>query len=173
MFKKILCAIDGSDHASKALRIAVDLAKKYDARLVLLHVLLRNVDAPELKRFAEIEGLAKTVTPEIERLRGVDSRSEILRLGDLKTISGGVLANIAEHIVEAAKHEAENAGVDEVGVAVLDGDPAKRILEYAERQGVDCIVMGSRGLSDVKSLFLGSISQKVSNQAACTCIAVK
>jgi nucleotide-binding universal stress UspA family protein len=173
MFKSILCAVDGSDHANKALALAIDLASKYGARLSLLHVLLRNVDARELKRFAEIEGLAKTVTPEIKRMRSVDSRTEILRLGDLQTISAGVLASIAEHIAGAAKDEAKSAGVDDVAVAVLDGDPAKRILEYAEREGVDCIVMGTRGLSDVKSLFLGSVSQKVSNQARCTCIAVK
>ena len=173
MFKNILCAVDGPDHANKALGLAIDLAKKYDARLLLLHVLLRNVDAPELRRFAEIEGLTKTVEPEINRLRGVDSRSEILRLRDMTTVSQGVLATIAEHIVDAAKLEAENQGVENVSVRVLDGDPSKRILESAERENTDCIVIGSRGLSDVKSLFLGSVSQKVSNQAACTCIAVK
>lgn len=173
MFKKILCAIDGSDHAGKALELAVDLARKYDAQLLLLHILLRNVDAPELQRFAEIEGLTKTVTPEVDRLRVVDSRTEILRVGEIESISTGVLANIAEHIADSARQEAEGAGVENVSVAVLDGDPAKRILEYAKRQDVDCIVMGHRGLSDVKSLLLGSVSQKVSNQAPCTCIAVK
>ncbi len=57
--------------------------------------------------------------------------------------------------------------------SVLDGDPAERILEYAERESADCIVMGSRGLSDVRGLVLGSVSHKVSNRAVCTCIAVK
>jgi len=56
---------------------------------------------------------------------------------------------------------------------LLDGDPAQRVLEHAERESVDCIVMGSRGLSDVKGLILGSVSHKVSNRAACTCISVK
>ena len=74
MFKSILCPIDGSEHANKALSLAVDLAKKYDARLLLLHVLLRNVDTRELRRFAENEGLTKTVASEIERLKTVDSR---------------------------------------------------------------------------------------------------
>ena len=173
MFKNILCPIDGSDHANKALTMAVDMAKKYDARLLLLHVLLRNVDAPELKRFAEIEGLSRTVASEVNRLTSVDSRVEIVRLRDLQTISTGVLVNIAEHIVGAAKLEAENNGVGEVSVAILDGDPAKRILEYAKQEDADCIVMGSRGLGDIKALLLGSVSQKVSNQAVCTCIAVK
>jgi nucleotide-binding universal stress UspA family protein len=173
MFKNILCPIDGSDHANKALTLAVDLARKYDARLHLMHVLLRNVDEPALKRFAEIEGLSKTVATEIERLMGVDSRTEIVRLRDLKTVSTGILVDIAEHIVGVAKLEAENNGVRELSVTVRDGDPAKRILEYAEQEHVDCIVMGSRGLSDIKALLLGSISQKVTYLAACTCIAVK
>lgn len=173
MFKNILCPIDGSDHANKALTLAVDLAKKYDARLHLLHVLLRNVEEPALKRFAEIEGLTKTVASEIDRLMGVDSRVEIVRLRDLQTVATGVLVDIAEHIVGAAKLEAENNGVREVSVSVQDGDPAKRILEYARQEHADCIVIGSRGLSDVKALLLGSVSQKVAHLSDCTCITVK
>jgi nucleotide-binding universal stress UspA family protein len=173
MFNNILCPLDGSDHANKALTLAVDLAQKYDAHLHLLHVLLRNVDEPALKRFAEIEGLTKTVASEINRLMGVDSRAEIVRLRDMQTVSTGILVDIAEHIVGAAKFEAENNGVREVSVTVRDGDPAKRILEYAKQKHADCIVMGSRGLSDIKALLLGSVSQKVTYLAPCTCIAVK
>jgi len=173
MFKTILCPIDGSDHANKALAISIDMAKKYEARLLLLHVLLRNVDTAELKRFAEVEGLTKSVASEIDRLSGVDSRMEIMRLRDVEPVPSGLLVDIAEHIVSAAKLEAENGGVRDVRVAVLDGDPAKRILEHAKQEGADCIVMGSRGLSDINAVFLGSISHKVTNLAACTCITVK
>jgi nucleotide-binding universal stress UspA family protein len=173
VFKKILCPTDGSDHANKALSLAVDLASKYEARLLLVHVLLRNVNTRELKRFAEIEGLTKTVAGEVDRLMEVDSRVEIVRLRDLQTISTGTLVDIGEHILGLAKLQAEKTGVRDVSVRVLDGDPAEQVLEYAEREGVDCIVMGSRGLSDVRGLVLGSVSHKVSNRAACTCIAVK
>ena len=61
MFKKILCPTDGSDHAYKALDLAIDMAKKYDAELVLLHVPHRSENIEALRRFAEIEGLAPHV----------------------------------------------------------------------------------------------------------------
>ncbi len=59
MIKTILCALDGSTHADKSLEFAVDLAAKYDARLLFLHVLLRHVEPEELRRFSEVEGLAE------------------------------------------------------------------------------------------------------------------
>jgi nucleotide-binding universal stress UspA family protein len=173
MFKVIVCPLDGSDHSDKALSLAIDLAKKYDARLLLVHVLLRGVETAALKRFAEIEGLTRSAAAEINHAMGVDSRAEIAHLRDRQSISSAVLVDIAEHIVGAAKLEAENKGVQKVSVKVLDGDAAKRILDYAEQEGADCIVMGSRGLGDVKALLLGSVSQKVTYLAPCTCIAVK
>jgi nucleotide-binding universal stress UspA family protein len=81
--------------------------------------------------------------------------------------------DIAEHLIGAAETEARDSGARDVSTVVLDGDPARRILECAEQEDTDCIVMGSRGLSDIRALVLGSVSQKVSNAATCTCIAVK
>ncbi len=59
MIKNILCALDGSSHADKALDLAIDMAQKFDARLVLFHVLMRNLDPDEIRRFSEIEGLTE------------------------------------------------------------------------------------------------------------------
>ena len=120
MFKKILCPTDGSDHANKALSLAVDLASKYEARLLLVHVLLRNVNTRELKRFAEIEGLTKTVAGEVDRLMEVDSRVEIVRLRDLQTISTGTLVDIGEHILGLAKLQTEKIGVRDAGSSHAD-----------------------------------------------------
>ena len=49
----------------------------------------------------------------------------------------------------------------------------KTIAGLAQDRKADAIVMGSRGLSDIKGLFLGSVSHKVSHLAECTCITVK
>jgi nucleotide-binding universal stress UspA family protein len=171
MFKTILCPVDGSDHANKALELAIDLAKAGDAKLILLHGLLLHEHSDDLKRFAEVEGLTKTVEPGLAKLRSVEGR---LEYGYEEPASNSrMYVEIGQTILDNAKSDAEEAGVQNIDTILTGGDPARQALRCAEEQGVDCIVMGSRGLSDMKALFLGSVSHKILNRAPCTCIAVK
>ena len=173
MIKSILCALDGSSHADKALDLAVEMAAKFEARLVLFHVLMRNLDPDEIRRFSEVEGLAEEAVVEVKRLQTVDSRIEVGHPYDVKPIPSGTLVELGRHILNSARADAEEKGVSEVVTAMGDGDPAARILACAQQEKVDCIVMGSRGLSDIKALLQGSVSRKVSNRADCTIVAVR
>jgi nucleotide-binding universal stress UspA family protein len=171
MFKNILCPIDGSDHARKALEVAINLAKSSDAELILLHGLLLNADADELQHFAEIEHLTKSVRTEVDRIRAVAGR---LDYGfEEPPQASRVYVEIGQSILDGAKREAEAQGVKTVHTILADADPATQILRCIDERDVDCVVMGSRGLSDMQALFLGSVSHKVLNRAPCTCIAVK
>ena len=76
-------------------------------------------------------------------------------------------------MLDDARNEAADAGLKNVETVMTDGDAAERILDCVGERKVDCVVMGSRGLSDMKALYLGSVSHKVLNKAHCTCIAVK
>lgn len=175
MFSKILCPLDGSSNAGRALALAIDMAKNYDASLTLVHALLRSADSAALRRFAEIEGLAKHVEPEVRRLQSTEDRLG-LNLGEAyedMAISWRPLVDIGQHILDNAESEAKQKGVTHVETLLVDGDPADQILRCIDERDVDCVVMGSRGLSDIKGLFLGSVSHKVMNRAPCTCIAVK
>jgi nucleotide-binding universal stress UspA family protein len=175
MFNKILCPTDGSDDAYKALDLAIDMAKKYDAELVILHVPHRTENIESLRRFAEIEGLAPHVSPEIDRLRSLDYRISVATDTAFQdsSISPRVLIEVGHHIVEGAKVRAQQNGLEKIIARLEVGDPADRILRCIETENIDCVIMGSRGLNDLKGLFLGSVSHKVANRAACTCIAVK
>ena len=173
MFNKILCAVDGSVHAKRALAIAIDIAKRYDVPLVLLHALLRRTDSSELQHFANVEGLAERIAPEIKRLQGMDARLEVGSAYDERAVSSRTLVEVGQHILDNAKLDAEQNGVRDVSILLSDGDPADQILRCIDEQKIDCVVIGSRGLSDIKGLFLGSVSHKVTNRAPCTCIAVK
>lgn len=173
MIKNILCALDGSSHAEHALELAIEMAKRFDARLVLFHVLMRNLDPGEIKRFSEIEGLSEESVAHVTRLQNVDSRIEVGHPFDAKGIPSNILVELGEHILAAARGVAQEKGVAEVATVIGDGDPASRILNCAEKEGVDCIVMGSRGLSDIQALLQGSVSRKVSNRANCTIVTVR
>lgn len=174
MFKKILCPIDGSYHANKALDLAIDLVDKYDAELVVLHVPQSSADVSALKRFAEVEGLAPQVNTEIDRLQTMDFRTPPTDTSFLESsVSPRLLVEIGRHIVEGAQARAAAEGVERVEARIETGDPAERILDCIDSEGIDCVIMGSRGLNDLKGLFMGSVSHKVANRAPCTCISVK
>lgn len=171
MFKNILCPLDGSDHSDKALELAINLAKANNSKLVLFHALLSTAGSGELRHFADIEGLAKTVEPEIRRMSAIEGRLEYgYEEGPGST---RYLVEIGQHILDDSKRIAQEDGVKSVDVILSDGDAASQILRCVKERGIDCVVMGARGLSDVKAIFLGSVSHKVANHVPCTCIMVK
>lgn len=175
MFSKLLCPIDGSDHSRKALELAIDIAQKYAAGLIILHVPHRSGNAEALQRFAEIEGLAKHVNVELDRLRAMDFRVGVQTESAFEEagLSSRLLIEVGQHIVDEARRQARESGMHSVDIRLEGGDPVSRILQTIDEEGVDCVVMGSRGLGDLKGLFLGSVSHRVANRAPCTCIAVK
>lgn len=148
MFKSILVPVDGSENADKALKMAAEIAAKFDAKLVLVHA-IPDTEVPEaLKHYAEAEHIEGP--PSYIRYKYV-----------------------AEGIMRDAKRHAEEAGASDIETAFGDGDPATTILENATDRGVDMIVMGSRGLSSLKGLLMGSVSRKVSELAPCSCLTLK
>ncbi|MDX2316613.1 MAG: universal stress protein [Gammaproteobacteria bacterium] len=173
MIKNILCALDGSSHAEKALDLAIAMAQKFDARLVLFHVLMRNLDTQEIRRFSEIEGLTHESIAVANRLQTVDARVEVGLPYDARVIPSDMLVKLAQHVLKSAQANAEGKGVSNTTLIIGDGDPAARILACAKQENSDCIIMGSRGLSNIQALLEGSVSRKVSNRAECTTIAVR
>ncbi|WP_255192512.1 universal stress protein [Natronobeatus ordinarius] len=69
----------------------------------------------------------------------------------------------AEGLLEAVAADVPD-DVDVTTVAEF-GDPAETVVEYASRNGVDHVVIGSHGRSGVKRLVLGSVAEAVSRQS--------
>ena len=80
---------------------------------------------------------------------------------------------LAEQILRQANKLALKQGVEDAVSKIADGDPAQEILECADRENADLIVVGSRGLGDLKGLLMGSVSHKVSQHAKSSCVIVK
>lgn len=174
MFKTILVPVDGSDHANKAVRIAGDLAGKYDADLILLQVLLRGHLNEGLQQFAEVEGLAQGPALS-EAIASIPSARFPVSMvpgngGDTKE---QVLNSAAELILHTAKKAAQEQGAKKLRTLIEDGDPAQRILDRATSESADLIIMGTRGFSDLKGLIVGSVSHKVSQLAPCAVMSIR
>jgi nucleotide-binding universal stress UspA family protein len=98
------------------------------------------------------------------------------RFAEAEHITGAeaqVATYISDRFIERAREVALEGGAKSIETAVAMGDVQDKILEYAKKTGADLIVMGSRGLSDLKGLMLGSVSHKIANSAPCTVITVR
>ena len=145
--KNILVALDGSESASKALTLAIDLAVRYGATLHLVHVIPRpTVVSEELREFARTEHVEFPVAV--------------------------AMSPQGQSIVGAGQARATAKGVHSLKTEILIGDPAKRLLEYAGEQAIDLLVVGRRGVSQLRGLLLGSVSSKVTSLAECPVLTV-
>ncbi|MHB0776097.1 universal stress protein [Halomonas sp. WWR20] len=144
MYKTLLIPIDGSENSHKALKVASQLAKPSHAKLYLLHV-------SETLPAGDVVGLGVGAT------QYIGSPEEERQTGRLT--------------LDEAVHAAGLEG-SETHYLTRQGRPANVIVEEAKALDADAIVMGSRGLSDLKGLAVGSVSHKVNHIANCTVITV-
>ena len=175
--RKILCALDGSEHAEKALALAADLAAKYRAELILLHGLSDG------RLSAAERALARTEFRDevLRAARGTEpgrsgevAEAAIDRvLDDSERFGHRLREHLARGLLQRGEHEARARGVDEVATIMHSGEPASTILDHARHRGVDTVVLGSRGLGGVQGLVMGSVAQKLMHEAPCTVVAVR
>jgi nucleotide-binding universal stress UspA family protein len=146
MFNTILVPVDGSENAKKALSVACLLANQADATLHILHI------PEELSHETTLVWGIGAIAVEASRQERDD---------------------IGQQVVEKAAQAARDKGVTKIETAIGRGDPARTIVSEAKTRGVEAIIMGSRGLSDLRGLVVGSVSHKVSHAAECTVITVR
>ncbi len=147
MFKIILVAIDGSKSSTNALQAAAELSVKFGAELHILHV-VRDMQVPLNPGLME-------AYEKLQRQRH------------------DVLGSAGEQLINQAKRSVEARGIDAIKTDIGSGDPASAIVDYAVGNKIDLIVIGSRGLGQVKGMLMGSVSRKVSNITKAACLIIK
>lgn len=75
--------------------------------------------------------------------------------------------------LEKVKDDLLRRGVSQVEIVFLEGDPVDRILDAADKQSAELIVVGSRGLSSTGRFFLGSVSDGVLHHARCSVLVAR
>ena len=144
MYQSILVPVDGSPQSCKALKLASRLVDADQGRLYVLNVQEPPLAEDQLGRAAGVSAL---------------NAEELVQPAGLA-------------IIEQASRE---AGLDSSRPQpiVRAGQPAQTILSEAQHLGVDAVVMGSRGNSDIKSLVIGSVSHRVLHVAPCAVVIVR
>jgi len=176
MIKTILVPTDGSGHAKKAIDLAADIAEKYGARMVILHVLMRHTSESDIETICRENAVSDALKKKLDDLK--DAFLEIVaasyEAGPLSIpIPDDILTDVGNLILDNARKRAESKGVKNISAEILDGSAADKIVAAAKKEKADMIVMGSRGLGNISGLLMGSVSHKVSHLADCTCVTVK
>lgn len=145
--RRILIAVDGSNSSFNASTFAIDMAKSFEAELIVLHV----IDP----RYKELE---MAISP---------------RPGKFKEIATRVMED-GEKIVEIVSKKAIEMNVN-VKTDVISGftSVTKDILEYAKVNKIDIIVIGSRGMMGFKKLLIGSVASGIVTYSDCPVVVVK
>ncbi|MDO9515164.1 MAG: universal stress protein [Syntrophales bacterium] len=143
MFKKILYPTDFSDVSKKALASILALKTNEAQEVVVMHV----IDS-----------------------RNLDAMAQYVPADLLRTQEA--LEKIAREEAQAIADELEKKGFT-VKIRIEEGIPSRNILEAEEDEGVSSIVIGSHGVSNIKEIFLGSVSEKVIRKAKSPVIVIK
>lgn len=173
MPNRILVAIDGSDIANRALAFASEISAKIGGDLTILHVLMHGEAREELEHLAVSEHLIAKSTDEAppNPINLPRSITDILAQPDGD--KARAVSEIGDYIVECARVVAQEAGARNIRTRIESGDYADEILKVASDIDADLLVLGRRGLSRVRSLLFGSVSNKVVQNAECDITAVR
>ncbi|MFK4435456.1 universal stress protein [Paenibacillus sp. RC21] len=142
MFDKIIVAIDKAEITNKLLDATVEIARNKQTQVTLVNVSQGYVS----------NGM--TYLPEnfLEEILNEMEKASLEQL-------------------QQAKSKLESAGINPETLH-LKGDPAHEILNYARDSEQQLIIIGSRGLSGIKEMMLGSVSHKVSQLSSCPVLIV-
>ena len=151
VFAKILVPVDGSEPSFYAAHIASNIASKFNAEITLLYVVV----SPAQYEYINLTGL---VTPkQIDKI-----------IQNVKEESKDWFNKIEERIKKEKPNIKLSTKVIVTGVAIYG-----EIIQYAEKESIDLIVIGTRGKSGVKKLLLGSTASGVVTYANCPVLVTK
>lgn len=141
--ERILCPVDFSEFSARAYDYARSLARHYNAKLYLQHVV--DFTLSSYAYFADMT----YITDLSERVRN-DARSQLEEFVK-RPAAGGAPPELVLH----------------------EGMPSELILGFAENQQMNLIVMGSHGVNGADRMALGSVAEKVLRKASCSVLVVR
>jgi len=151
VFSKILVPVDGSSHSDRTVEYASEIALKFNSRLILLHV------------YSFIHPASPTLN------LPSTSNYDVLSAETINILSEKAKKDASKILIEAEKF----SKIKNVTWLLREGVTVPEILQVAETEKIDMIVMGARGVTGLRKMVLGSKSQEIANKASCPVMIVK
>jgi nucleotide-binding universal stress UspA family protein len=145
MLSSIVVGTDGSEMAGQAVSQAIALALELGAALQIVSAYEPSPDQSLGSEAGPVQDPGWTVGP----------HDDVLAL------------------LERAQAEARSAGLGDVQTFARQGDAADAIIDVAEEQAADLIVVGNKGMSGARRFLLGSVPNRVSHHAPCSVLIVR
>ena len=155
MFGKILVPFDGSEHSTKALEKAIQIAKKFEAKITLIHVYSVYVQPILLP---EPTTVGVSTVPLL-------TATEVSKVAETARRVGNRILADGEQRAKSEKVQVEKM--------LVEGHAVQEIVRVAKEGNFDLVVMGARGLSKIKEILLGSVSDGVIHHVTCPILLVK
>ncbi|MGB0027451.1 MAG: universal stress protein [Nitrososphaeraceae archaeon] len=149
---KVLVAIDGSRFSMEAAKYAVTLAKKYDAELIALTI----INTQPWFHASSLYGWASSET--MEKIHESDIHHAQTWLDQVK---------------ETAEKDGVRSQTKILLVPYTQSSTAGAIVNYAEENHIDLIMIGTKGYSGIKKMLLGSVALAVVSYSHCPVLVVK
>ncbi len=146
-FKKILCPTDFSEAALCGVKMAREMALRFESEVILLNV---HKPIPHLP------------SPRMEA-------SDITF--DISSYEKAVILDAQHSLAEIRDEFLE--GVSKTKLKVHIGHPSKGILHVAEEEGVDAIFMATHGRTGLSKIMFGSTAQRVLRRATCPVMSIR
>jgi nucleotide-binding universal stress UspA family protein len=144
MFKRLLVPLDRSRFGSRAVRYAVEIAKRFGSEVILLHVIQSAVRIPSTTGMAPYVQNPASAEITVQAAIEVDKRNATRAK---RYLSSKVRAIKSQDV--KAKYQ------------VVVGDPAQSIIEFTEKGKMDLVVMTTHGRSGLKRAVMGSVADAV------------
>jgi nucleotide-binding universal stress UspA family protein len=162
---KILVPVDGSKSSIVAAEAAIKFAKRYNGPIILSRTKATARPSVEVIALYVVD-----VSPKLELFGkfGFDyAATEKDALGRARKVTRGWFSQIKK------KADADNVAFRSEIRDNSSSSIVGEIIDFAERENVDVIVIGTRGQSEFKKILMGSVSSAVVTYAPCTVIIVR
>src|SRR5213079_1184513 len=156
LFKNILVAVDGSESSKRAAHVALGLAEKLRAQLIVLHAI-----SPPTSYYRSNFPVPVGMAPPPPSQKEIDTYYAYAR-------------RVALGIVGDTVSEAKKVGTN-VKTELPEGvsSVVETIINHAAKEHVDLIIVGTRGLGGFKKMLIGSVSSGVISHANCPVLVVR